>query len=63
MNEEQVSIRLPAELLGRLEKLARRLAADPLRGALGVTRAAVLRLALTRGIEILEAETQKGRKQ
>jgi len=60
--KEQVSIRLPPELLERFDKLTHRLAADPLRSPFGVTRAAVVRLALLRGIEVLEAETQKGKK-
>jgi len=55
-HEEQVSIRLSPALLERLEKLTRRLAADPERSPFGVTRAAVLRAALLRGIEALEAD-------
>jgi hypothetical protein len=58
MNEEQVSIRLPKALLKRAEKLA----ADPEHAVLGVTRAGVLRLALLRGIEALEAETRSGKR-
>ena len=59
--KEQVSIRLPPELLERFDKLTHQLAADPLRSPFGVTRAAVVRLALLRGIESLEAE-MKGKK-
>jgi hypothetical protein len=63
-NEEQVSIRLPTELLDRAEKLARKLAADPTHSTVfRVTRAAALRMALLRGVEALEADlASKGKK-
>jgi predicted DNA-binding protein len=60
--KDQLSIRLPPELLERFDKLTSRLAADALRGSFGVTRAAVLRLALTRGIEALEAEVKSAKR-
>lgn len=60
-NEEQVSIRLPPALLERADKLTRKLSADPAHAAFRVTRAAVLRLALIRGIEALEADQRKAR--
>lgn len=54
------SLRLPADLSARVDALAERLAADPrLAAAVGgrVSRSAVLRLALERGIAALEADT------
>jgi len=53
VNEKQVSIRLPKELLDRAERVADRLE------SLGVKRAAVLRLAIERGISVLEKEFKK----
>ena len=56
-NEEQVSIRLPRELLERAGKLVPKLAADPRYVTIArVTKAWTLRLAMFRGIEDLEAE-------
>jgi hypothetical protein len=58
--ETQVSIRLPQELLDRAERLCARLQGDPVLQVLGVTRAAVLRLAVVRGLEVLERERGGG---
>jgi predicted DNA-binding protein len=58
-NEEQVSIRLPVELLARAEKLAPQIATAPGMAAFRVTRAAVLRMALERGLLLLEKEQGK----
>jgi hypothetical protein len=55
-NDEQVAIRLSTALLSRSEKLAQRLATDPSHSAYRVSRSAVLRMALVRGLEVLEAE-------
>ena len=62
--EVPTSLRLPRALVARLDALAARMAADPTLGALAsdlggrVSRSAVLRLALTRGIAVLEAEAR-----
>lgn len=53
------SLRLPAELLARVDALAELLAADPrLSAAVGgrVSRSAILRVALERGVAALEAD-------
>ena len=54
--EDQVSIRLSPVLRERAEKLARKLKGDLAHGAARVTRAYVLRLALLRGLDVLEEE-------
>lgn len=53
-NEVQVSIRLAADVPERAEELARRLAKRAEFRAFRMTRAAVLRLALLEGLELLE---------
>lgn len=54
---EQVSIRLPKDVLKRAESLTRRVSKDSSVAALGkVTRSTVLKLAVMRGLEVLEAE-------
>lgn len=53
--QEQIALRLPAELLERAEALVEDVAADPELGSLGrVTRSTVLRLAVARGLAALE---------
>lgn len=54
--EVQVSIRLPKELLERAEGLVDALRKNPDNVLLGLTRATVLRLAILRGLDALEAE-------
>lgn len=53
-----MSLRIPVDALSRADRLAERLAADPRVAALAgkPSRAAVLRLAIVRGLEVLEAE-------
>ena len=56
-NDKQVAIRLSTALLKRAEKLAQKLATDPSHSSVyRVSRSAVLRRALLRGLEALEAE-------
>jgi hypothetical protein len=56
-NEDQVTIRLPKGFLERAERVAKKLAADPAHSTpFRVSRAAVLRMALLRGVEALEAD-------
>ena len=52
--DRPVTIRLPAELLARVEALAPELQKYGNLRAVNVTRAAVLRLALLEGLEVLE---------
>ncbi len=57
MTEKQVALRIPGEWLERVGELEPRIAADPTFQAFGaVKRSTVLRLALARGLEVLEAE-------
>ena len=61
-DEVPTSVRLPREFVKRLDALVPRLEQVPTFAALGpLTRSKVLRLALARGIEVLEAEHGKGR--
>ncbi len=57
-NDVKLSLRLPADLLARAERLAERLEADeePLKVAV------VLRRALRRGLDQLERETRRRRR-
>ena len=60
-NQDSMPYRIPNELLARAGELAPILDADPtFRAVAGVVdRASVVRLALTRGLELLEAENAK----
>jgi predicted DNA-binding protein len=53
----QTAIRLPESLFDRLDKLAEQLS----RPGMKATRAGVMRLAVFRGVEQLEAEYKKAR--
>jgi hypothetical protein len=56
------SMRIPADLLKRADRLVPLLAAVPTVAAMGqVTRAKVLGLALAHGLAVLEAEYAKGK--
>ena len=55
--DEKVSIRLPVEWLQRLDRLVAALSSDPnMSAAVTVTRLTVVRVALLRGLALLEAE-------
>lgn len=56
--ETQVSVRLPRDMLERAEALVASLRQNPDNVLLGLSRATVLRLALQRGLAVLEEETQ-----
>lgn len=56
VNEMQLSVRLPEDLLKRLEKMETKMAKNPELAAFRVSRQSVLRLALMRGLDVLEAE-------
>jgi hypothetical protein len=61
-DEVPTSVRLPADLVRRLDALIPRLERVPALAALGpLTRSKVLRLALVRGVETLEVEHGKGK--
>lgn len=53
-NDVQISMRLPADLLGRIDRLVPTLARDPANAAWRVSRGSVLRLALIEGLALLE---------
>lgn len=61
-DEIPTSVRLPADLVKRLDALIPKLERVPALAALGaLTRSKVLRLALVRGVDALEAEHSKRR--
>jgi hypothetical protein len=55
-NERQIVLRVPAEIPARAESLAERMKALPALAGMRVTPSSVLRQALLRGLESLEAE-------
>lgn len=60
MNDVQLVIRVPTRLAARLDALAVLLAAHPELGLVGrVTRSAVARLALSRGLAALERSARR----
>ena len=60
---DSVSLRLPDEILARADHLCSRVFGVPELGSTGLSRAAVLRIAIARGLEALEAEFPERRKQ
>ena len=60
-NDKQFALRLPGEALKRAERLARRLQGKTEYQGLRVTTAAVLRLAMLRGLDEIEREQRGGR--
>lgn len=63
-NDAATQLRVPADVLDRADALIEPLARDPMLRAAGrgVSRAMVLRLAVLRGLDALEAEHGGGRK-
>ena len=59
-NDRQTALRLPADALNRAEKLARILRDKPEYQGLRMTTAAVLRLAMIRGLAEMEREHKAG---
>lgn len=55
-NEVQMSLRLPEDLVKRLERMEARMAKDPELAPFRVSRQSVLRMALMRGLDALEDE-------
>ena len=62
MHESPTSIRLPDDSLKRAERLVPRLNKMPVYAAMGMTRHKVLRLAVAKGLEALEAEVKRQRR-
>ncbi len=58
-NEIQTAIRLPKDTVVRAGRLAKILATKPKYAAFRMSRSAVLRLALLRGLAALEAEAKR----
>ena len=59
----KTSIQLPREFLRRADALVKKLSSEPVYAALGgLNRSKVLRLAIARGLEALEAEAARQRK-
>ena len=58
-NDTQVAIRLPREAVSRARRLAKPLAGLSAYAAWRMTPSAVMRLALLRGLDLLEAEAGK----
>lgn len=61
-NDEQVVLRVPAGTSDRAGELIDPMAAEPDRLGLRLSRSAVLRIALLRGLETLEQHYRKGGK-
>jgi len=63
-NDSSVMLRLPSDLLDRARRLVPLISDDPTASAFGrVTRAAVLRLAIIRGLAVLEDEFVERKRQ
>lgn len=61
-SDRQITFRLPSELLDRADAMVEVLAAEPEFQAYRMSRGVVLRLALHRGLESLEAEFARRRR-
>ena len=60
MNDAQITTRLPADLIERMDALLPQLRKDPRYRAFGrITRSTVIRLAMERGLAVLESEIPK----
>ena len=59
MNEAHVNMRVPKDLLKRIDRLIPKLAGKGDFAAFRVSRSAVLRLAIQRGVEALEKESRR----
>lgn len=56
--DEQITIRLPGRIIARVANYEEELHRHPPVGATRITRALALRLALERGLEVVEAEAR-----
>ena len=59
---DTLSLRLPEEIIARADKLCSRVFGVPEMGSTGLSRAAVLRIAIARGLDVLEEEFPERRK-
>ena len=59
-NDTQVAIRLPRDAVSRVARLTKVLKGHPAYAAWRVTPSSVMRHALIRGLDVLEAEAKKG---
>ena len=63
MGQAYVPVRLPDAVVERVDALVDRLATEDAGQALGrLSRSAVLRLAIVRGLDVLESEHERGAK-
>ena len=60
MKDKQVAIRLPGTELERAARLVKALGTQPAYAGLDLTTSHVLRMAIARGLDALEAEGKKG---
>jgi branched-subunit amino acid aminotransferase/4-amino-4-deoxychorismate lyase len=60
-NDVQVAIRIPQSLLGRAEALTKALRQNPDNALIGVTRTTILRLAISKGLDVLEEQAKTTR--
>jgi len=60
VNDTQVAIRLSRQVVARVARLAKLLKGRPAYAAGRVTPSSVMRHALIRGLDVLEAEAKKG---
>ena len=58
-NEKQTAIRMPEELVARIDALVEKMGSAPEFAAYRPTRSAVMRIALARGVEQLEEQYSK----
>jgi hypothetical protein len=63
MGMETLSLQLPEEVIGRADRMRRRLFGIPDLDRDGITRATVLRIAIARGLEALEREYPERRQE
>jgi predicted DNA-binding protein len=61
-NDTQVAIRLPREAVARAGRLSKRLAGLPAYAAWRLTPAGVMRLAMLKGLDALEAEAAEAKR-
>ena len=59
-NDTQVAIRLSRDVVSRVARLTKTLRSRPVYAVGRVTPSSVMRHALIRGLEVLEAEAKKG---
>jgi hypothetical protein len=63
VNESQITVRVPQEIAKELEALARLMAKSDRYRAIGLSKTAVYRLAIARGVQVLRQELEADRAQ